>query len=130
MTPDEFRRHGHTLIDWVADYLDGVEQHRVAPDIAPGDVRRQLPEHPPAERESFADVIADLDRVVVPGITHWQHPSFFAYFPGNAGYASILAELVSAGLGVQGMSWVTGPAATEIETLMMDWMRELLALPE
>src|SRR5215210_7814783 len=117
MTPEEFRRHGHSLIEWVADYLEGVEQHRVAPDIQPGDVRRQLPEHPPAAGQPFEDVIADLDRVVVPTITHWQHPSFFAYFPGNASYPSILGELVSAGLGVQGMSWVTSPACTEVETL-------------
>src|SRR5687768_7071041 len=129
MTPEEFRRNGHALIEWVADYLDNVEQNRVAPAIAPGDVRRQLPEHPPAEREPFDAIVADLDHIVVPTITHWQHPSFFAYFPGNGGYASILAELVAAGLGVQGMSWVTGPAATEVETLMCDWMLELLDAP-
>jgi aromatic-L-amino-acid decarboxylase len=129
MTPDEFRAQGKLLIDWIADYLDGVGDLPVSAAVQPGDVRSQLPEHPPAAPESFDAIVADLDRVVVPGLTHWQHPSFFAYFPGNSGYASILAELVSAGLGVQGMSWVTSPACTEVETLMMDWMIELLGLP-
>lgn len=130
MTPDEFRQHGHTLIDWIADYLEHIEQHPVTSAVQPGEVRSQLPAHPPSAPEPFTDVIADLDRVIVPGLTHWQHPSFFAYFPGNSSYASILGELVSAGLGVQGMSWVTSPACTEVETLMLDWMVELLGLPE
>jgi aromatic-L-amino-acid decarboxylase len=129
MTPDEFRTHGHALIDWITDYLEHVEQHPVSSTVQPGDVRRQLPEHPPTAPEPFEAVVADLDRVIVPGLTHWQHPSFFAYFPGNSSYASILGELVSAGLGVQGMSWVTSPACTEVETLMLDWMVELLGLP-
>jgi len=100
-----------------------------SPDVRPGDVSAQLPEHPPAATVTFADVLADLDEIVVPGITHWQHPSFFAYFPGNSSYAAILGELASAGLCVQGMSWVTSPACTEVETLMLDWMQELLGLP-
>lgn len=129
MTPDEFRTQGHALIDWITDYLEHVEQYPVASAVQPGDVRRQLPEHPPTAPEPFDAVVADLDRVIVPGLTHWQHPSFFAYFPGNSSYASILGDLVSAGLGVQGMSWVTSPACTEVETLMLDWMVELLGLP-
>jgi aromatic-L-amino-acid decarboxylase len=129
MTPEEFRRHGHALIDWIADYVENVESRPVASAVEPGDVRRALPEHPPAGREPFESVLSDLDRVVVPGLTHWQHPSFFAFFPGNASYPSILGELASAGLGVQGMSWVTSPACTELETLMLDWMIELLGLP-
>lgn len=130
MTPDEFRTHGHALIDWIAEYVEGVGELPVSSSVKPGDVRAQLPEHPPTEPESFDAVRADLDRIIVPGLTHWQHPSFFAYFPSNGTYASILGELVSAGLGVQGMSWVTSPACTEVETLMMDWMIELLGLPE
>jgi aromatic-L-amino-acid decarboxylase len=129
MTPDEFRHHGHALIDWIADYVEGVERHPVAATVVPGDVRAALPEHPPTEPEPFEAVMADVARVVVPGITHWQHPAFFAYFPSNSSYPSILGELLSAGLGVQGMSWVTSPACTEIETLMLDWMQELLGLP-
>ena len=130
MTPDDFREHGHALIDWIAEYLEGVERYPVASQVQPGDVRASLPPHPPTAAEPFGDVLADLDRVVMPGITHWQHPSFFAYFPGNSSYAAILGELAAAGLGVQGMSWVTSPACTEVETLMMDWMQELLGLPE
>jgi aromatic-L-amino-acid decarboxylase len=130
MTPDEFRQHGAELIDWIATYLEKVEDQRVQSAVQPGDVRRQLPERPPSEVVEFADVMADVDRVIVPGLTHWQHPNFFAYFPSNTSYSSILAELLTAGLGVQGMSWVTSPACTEVETLMMDWMQELLGLPE
>ena len=99
------------------------------PDIQPGAVRAMLPEHPPRDAEPWAAVLADVDRVVLPTISHWQHPNWFAYFPANTTYASILGELLSAGLGVQGMSWVTSPACTEIETLMLDWMLELLDLP-
>jgi aromatic-L-amino-acid decarboxylase len=130
VTPDEFRAHGHDLIDWIADYVGSVEHRPVGSTVAPGDVRSQLPEHPPAEPEPFERVMADVERVVVPGLTQWQHPGFFAYFPSNTSFASILGELLSAGLGVQGMSWVTSPACTEVETLMLDWMQELLDLPE
>jgi len=130
VTPDEFRRHGHDLIDWIADYVGDVEQRPVGSKVSPGDVRSQLPEHPPADVESFDAVMADIERVVVPGLTQWQHPGFFAYFPANTSFPSILGELLSAGLGVQGMSWVTSPACTEVETLMLDWMQELLDLPD
>ena len=130
MNADEFRQQGKALIDWVADYLETIESRPVTSSVQPGDVRAQLPEHPPTEAEPFAAVLADMDRVIVPGLTHWQHPNFFAFFPGNSSYASILGELASAGLGVQGMSWVTSPACTEVETLMMDWMVDLLGLPE
>ena len=130
VTPDEFRTNGHDLIDWIADYVGSVEQRPVGSIVAPGDVRSQLPEHPPTHVESFDAVMADVEQVVVPGLTQWQHPGFFAYFPSNTSFPSILGELLSAGLGVQGMSWVTSPACTEVETLMLDWMQELLGLPE
>jgi len=130
VTPEEFRRHGHDLIDWIADYVERVDERPVGAPVRPGEVRAGLPEHPPTDVESFDDVMADVERVVVPGLTQWQHPGFFAYFPANTSYSSILGELLSAGLGVQGMSWVTSPACTEVETLMLDWMRELLDLPE
>ena len=130
MTPDDFRRSGHELIDWIAEYLEGVGDRPVQATVRPGDVRAALPEHPPTEPESFDAVMSDVERVIMPGVTDWQHPNWFAYFPANNSYPSILGELLSAGLGVQGMSWVTSPACTELETLMLDWMQELLGLPE
>jgi aromatic-L-amino-acid decarboxylase len=129
MKPDEFRQHGHELIDWIADHLEGLESLPVAPSVEPGDVRRLLPAHPPSGPEPWSAVMADIEKIIVPGIVHWQHPGFFAYFPSNTTYPSILGELLSAGLGVQGMSWVTSPACTELETLVLDWMQELLGLP-
>jgi aromatic-L-amino-acid/L-tryptophan decarboxylase len=130
VTPDEFRAHGHQLIDWIAEYIEHVEQFPVGSRALPGEVRAQLPEHPPTEPESFDAVMADMDRIILPGLTHWQHPSFFAYFPANTSYSSILGDLAASGLGVQGMSWNTSPACTEVETLMLDWMQELLGLPD
>ena len=130
VTPDEFRANGYALIDWITEYIEGIESLPVSnPALRPGDVRAQLPAHPPTAPEPFSAVLADMDDIVVPGLTNWQHPSFFAYFPGNSSYPAILGELASAGLGVQGMSWVTSPACTEVETLMLDWMQELLGLP-
>ncbi len=129
MTPEEFRRSGYEVIDMIADYLEGVGERRIVPDIAPGDVRAMLPEHPPSAPESWDDVVSDVNRAIIPNVAHWQHPSWFAYFPANVSYPSILGELLAAGLGVQGMSWVTSPACTELETLMLDWMHELLDLP-
>ena len=172
MTPDEFRRHGHDMVDWIADFLDastaetvdgprvdtaGIETangagddtetgagrdggvdhasdtwraRRVFPDVSPGDIRAQLPEHPPTEPEPFEAVMADLERIIVPGLTQWQHPGFFAWFPSNVSFPSILGELMSAGLGINAMAWATSPAATELETLVLDWMQELLDLPQ
>jgi len=130
VTPDEFRKHGYALIDWITEYLEGIEKYPVTdPSMQPGDVRAALPAHPPSSPQPFGDVIADVESIIVPGLTHWQHPKFFAYFPSNSSYPAILGELMSAGLAVQGMSWVTSPACTELETLMLDWMQELLDLP-
>ena len=130
MTPDEFRAAGHQLVDWIAGYLDGgVEQYPVLPPVKPGDIAAQLPARPPAGTVDFDTVFADFERVVLPGVTHWQHPSFFAYFPANSSYSSILGEIAASGLGVNGMSWATSPAATEVETVVVDWMAELLGLP-
>lgn len=128
-TADEFRRHGHATVEWVARYLETIEDHPVLSQVAPGEVRSMLPPHPPEEGEPFEAVLADLDRVVLPGITHWQSPNFFAFFPSNASGPSILGDLVSAGLGVQGMLWATSPACTEVETHVLDWLAELLGLP-
>jgi aromatic-L-amino-acid decarboxylase len=129
-TPDEFRRHGHEVVEWVAQYLETVEGRPVQSTVEPGWVRAQLPASPPDAPEDFAAVLADLDRIVLPGVSHWQHPGWFAYFPTGASGPSVLADLVSAGLGVQGMLWSTSPACTELETHVLDWMAELLGLPD
>lgn len=129
MTPDEFRKHGYEVIDWIADYYERIESLPVLSQVAPGDVRRGLPPHPPEHGEPFDAVLRDLDTTILPGITHWQHPSFFAYFPANASGPAILGDLLSSGLGVQGMLWATSPAATELETHVLDWLAELLDLP-
>jgi len=130
MTPDEFRRHGHDMVDWVADYLAGVESMPVTSRVQPGDVRAALPEAAPEHPEPFAAVVDDLNNIILPGITHWQSPNWFAYFPANSSGPSILGELAAAGLGVQGMLWATSPACTELETVVVDWMADLLGLPE
>jgi len=130
MTPEEFRRHGAEVVEWVARYMERVADLPVASTVAPGDVRSRLPESPPEQPEPFAAVLDDLERVILPGITHWQSPNFFGYFQANASGASILGELLAAGLGVQGMLWATSPAATELEALVLDWLAELLGLPQ
>ncbi len=130
MTPDEFRTFGYAVIDWIADYQQRVESLPVMSQVQPGDIRAMLPAHPPAHGEAFADILADIDRVILPGVTHWQSPNFFAYFPANASGPAILGDLLSSGLGVQGMLWLTSPACTEVETHMLDWLVEMLALPE
>ncbi|HJM00403.1 MAG TPA: pyridoxal-dependent decarboxylase, partial [Acidimicrobiales bacterium] len=129
LSSEEFREHGHALIDWIADYWDRVENLPVMSQVTPGTIRDHLPSHAPETGEPFENLIRDLDSVVMPGITHWQHPSWFAFFPANASPPSVLAELASAGLGVQGMLWSTSPAATEIESHVLDWLVDLLDLP-
>lgn len=130
MTPDEFRAYGKALVDWIADYYEQIERYPVLSRVAPGEVRAALPAEPPQTAEPFEAWLADVERAIMPGITHWQSPNFFAYFPANASFPSILGELLSAGLGVQGMLWQTSPAATELETLVLDWLVGMLGLPE
>lgn len=125
-----FRRAAHAAVDWVAHYLENIERYPVFPAVNPGDIRSRLPVHPPEAAESFDAILADLDRVVLPGITHWQSPMFFGYFPANASGPAIVGDVISSGLGVQGMMWATSPAATEVETHVLDWMVELLGLPD
>jgi aromatic-L-amino-acid decarboxylase len=129
MSPDEFRKHGYQVIDWIADYYQRIESLPVLSQVAPGQVRAGLPAEPPRQGTGFDGLLADLDRVILPGITHWQHPSFFGYFPANASGPAVLGDLLASGLGVQGMLWATSPAATELETLMLDWLGQLLDLP-
>ncbi len=130
MTPDEFRRQGRAAVDWIADYYERVESLPVLSQIKPGDIRKSLPAHAPSQGESFETMLKDMDELVLPGITHWQSPNFFAFFPANVSGPSILGELLSAGLGVQGMLWTTSPVCTELETHMMDWILDMLGLPE
>ena len=129
MDGDEFRRRGHEVVDWMADYMDGVEAYPVRSQVEPGHVRSQLPDSPPKEGEPFETIMSDLDSIIMPGITLWQHPSFFAYFPANNSPPSVLAEMVVSALSVQCMIWQTSPAATELEESVMDWLRSMLGLP-
>ncbi len=129
MTPDEFRKTGHELIEWVAAYMEGVDRFPVLSQVAPGETRAKLPAIPPEQGEQFEEIVADLDRIILPGITHWQSPRFFGFFPANASGPAILGDLISSGLGVQGMLWATSPACTELETHVLDWMVEMLGLP-
>jgi aromatic-L-amino-acid/L-tryptophan decarboxylase len=126
----QFRADGHAAIDWAADYLAGVRDLPVMSAVAPGDIRAQLPAAPPEQAEPFADVLADLDRVLLPGFTHWNHPRFFAYFAITGSQPGILAELLTATLNLNGMLWRTSPAVTELEQLTLSWMCQLLGLPE
>jgi aromatic-L-amino-acid decarboxylase len=130
MTPEEFRANGYAVVDWVARYLETVEDLPVLPSVEPGDVAAMLPDEAPETGEPFDALIGDLDRVVMPGVTHWQSPNWFAFFPANASPPSILAELAAAGLGQQGMLWSTSPVTTEVEAKVLDWLVGLLGLPD
>jgi aromatic-L-amino-acid decarboxylase len=130
MTPEEFRRYGHAVVDWIADYQSRVESFPVLSQVKPGEIRAALPAEPPARGEDFDAILKDMNQVILPGVTHWQSPNFFAYFPCNASGPAILGDLLSSGLGVQGMLWSTSPACTELETHVMDWLVTMLGLPE
>lgn len=130
MEPDEFRRVGHALVEWLATYRERLAEYPVMSRVRPGDVASRLPATPPPAPVGLGDVVADLEHVVLPGVTHWNHPGFFAYFPSNTDLSSALADLVAAGLGCQGMSWQTSPACTEVEDVVMDWLRQMVGLPD
>lgn len=129
MDAHEFRQAGHALVDWISSYLEGLDSLPVSSRARPGEIAAALRPRAPGAPRGFDEVLAELEEVVVPGLTHWQHPSFFAYFPANTSYASILGDLACAGLGVNGMSWATSPACTEVEQVTCDWMADLLGLP-
>jgi aromatic-L-amino-acid decarboxylase len=128
MTPDEFRAHGHKLIDWLADYRTTLAERPVRATTEPGEVKAALPASPPTLAEPFDAIFADLETILLPGITHWQHSRFFGYFPANAPLASVLGDLVSSGLGVLGLNWQASPALTELEEVVTDWMRDMVGL--
>jgi aromatic-L-amino-acid decarboxylase len=130
MRPDEFRRHGHALVDWIADHMARLPELPVAPSVEPGEIRARLPAAAPEDPEPFEALLRDLDAIVMPGITQWQSPGWFAYFPANTSPPSVLGELASAALGAQGMLWSTSPAVTEIEAHVLDWLVDLLGLPQ
>ena len=129
MTPDDFRTHAHELVDWMADYLAGIEERPVRAQTLPGEIAAALPATAPEEPEAMSEIFADFENDILPGVTNWQHPSFFAYFPANSSPPSVLAEMLTATLAAQCMLWQTSPAGTELETRMMEWLRDMLALP-
>lgn len=130
MESPSFRWFAHRLVDWMADYLDGVETLPIQPEILPGSIRAQLPSSPPSQGEDFSAIWQDFQTAIMPGMSHWNHPGWFAYFPANTSPPSILAEMLTATLGAQCMSWATSPAATELEQVVLDWLRQALALPK
>lgn len=130
MPPEEFRKHGHAVVDWIADYYKRIEEFPVLSQVAPGEIRASLPAQAPEQGESFPEILHDVEKLILPGVTHWQSPNFFAFFPSNASGPAILGDLLSSGLGVQGMLWAASPAATELETLVLDWLVPALGLPE
>ena len=130
MNAKEFRKHGHQVIDWVADYLENIEQYPVKSQVNPGDIAATLPMLPPEQGEPFEQLLSDVEEKILPGITHWQHPNFHAYFNANGSYASILAELITAAIGAQCMIWETSPAAAELEERVMEWLINMTGLPQ
>ena len=129
MTPDEFRKHAHELVEWMASYMENVEDYPVKSSVEPGAIFNKIPDSPPEQSESFDSLMKDFDQIMMPGITHWQNPNFFAYFPANTSPPSILAEMLIATLGSQCMIWETSPAAAELEEKMMIWLRDMIGLP-
>jgi aromatic-L-amino-acid decarboxylase len=128
MTPEEFRKRGHQLVDWIADYRTKVADFNVMAQTAPGEIRAQLPASPPESAESFDAIFSDLEEIILPGLSHWQHPSFFGYFPSSGLLSSVLGDYASTGLGVLGLSWQSSPALTELEEVTTDWMRQMVGL--
>ncbi|MBN2408797.1 MAG: aspartate aminotransferase family protein [Candidatus Aminicenantes bacterium] len=130
MENKDFREFGHRVVDWVADYFENIEKYAVLSRVKPGAIKARLPLKPPAQGESMESILADFEDIVLPGITHWQHPGWFGYFPANNSPASVLAEILTAGIGAQCMVWQTSPAATELEDRVLDWLRQMIGLPE
>ena len=130
MNSEEFKKYGYQVIDWIVNYMDNIRDYPVMAQILPGDIFNSLPENPPDDPESFDSILNDFDKILLKGITHWQHPNFHAYFPANNSYPSILGELLSSALGAQAMIWQTSPAVAELEEKVMIWLRNLIGLPD
>ncbi len=130
MPADEFKKHGYELIDWIAEYFTNIEKYPVMPNIKPGDIKNKLPQNPPKTSNCFDKIFSDVDHIIMPGVTHWNHPSFMAYFNSTSSGPGILAELLSAALNTNGMLWKTSPSTNELEKVTVDWMRQMLGLPE
>ncbi|MFN0242343.1 MAG: pyridoxal phosphate-dependent decarboxylase family protein [Planctomycetota bacterium] len=130
MNAEEFRRHGHRIVDWIADYRASLEARPVQSRVEPGAIRAALPKTPPAQAEPFDDVLRDVERTVLPGLSHWQHPRFFGYFPSNGDLSSVLGDYLSTGLGVLGLAWQSSPALSEVEEVATDWMRQMIGLSD
>uniref|UniRef100_A0A8C3WQ97 Aromatic-L-amino-acid decarboxylase n=1 Tax=Catagonus wagneri TaxID=51154 RepID=A0A8C3WQ97_9CETA len=130
MDAGDFRRRGKEMVDYVADYLEGVEGRQVFPDVEPGYLRPLVPATAPQEPDTFEDVIRDVEKIIMPGVTHWHSPYFFAYFPTASSYPAMLADMLCGAIGCIGFSWAASPACTELETVMMDWLGRMLQLPE
>src|SRR3989442_13063261 len=128
MPTEEFRRYGHELIDWIADYFEHIDNLPVLAQVEPGDLKAQLPSSPPEKGEPMNAILADIDRLIVPALTHWSHPSFFAYFATSTSAPGIFAELLSAAFDVKSMLWRTSPASTELEEVVLDWLRQMIGL--
>lgn len=130
MPIDEFRREGHKLIDWMADYLDNIEERPVLAQIEPGEVKSKLPDEPPQSGDTISSIISDVDEIIMPGMTHWNHPNFMSYFNSTASGPAIFGEFLSTVFNINGMIWKTGPASTELEEKVLDWFRQMLQLPQ
>jgi aromatic-L-amino-acid decarboxylase len=130
MKNEDFRRSGHQFVDWIADYFENIEKFPVLSRNEPGDVKKLIPAVPPSRGEAMEGIFGDFEKIILPGITHWQHPGWFAYFPANNSPASVLGELLTAGLGAQCMLWQTSPAAAELEEVVVDWLRQMIGLPD
>ena len=130
MSPEEFRQYGNKMIEWIASYFENLENMPVVPSIKPGDIKKQLPDHPPLFSESMDNIISDIDKIIIPGMTHWNHPDFMAYFNSTSSSPGILAEILSAAFNVNGMLWKTGPSSTELERVTLNWLREMIGIPD
>ncbi len=129
MAPGEFKNSGHKVIDWIADYFDNLESNPVLPSVKPGDIKKQLPSAPPVHPEKMDDIIGDIDKIIMPGMTHWNHPDFMAYFNSTSSSAGVLAELLSAAFNVNGMLWRTSPSSAELERVTLDWLKQMVGIP-